>query len=325
MQLPITLQIAIEKEIKSQGLGHLVEAREDLTQRYRQRAKSLMQTDAHRLAYIISRLPATYAAICKVFTAIKERAPELKIRSILDLGAGPGTAMWAAMECFPELETVTLMEKDAALASLGKRLADSAEHPAHQSASWNLIDLENAMDFPKHDLVIFSYSIGELAANKIPNLINIGWQAAEQLFVIIEPGTPIGFENIRSIRNRLIELGSHLIAPCPHQGHCPMSDGDWCHFAARVERSSIHRQLKSGKLGYEDEKFSYVAATKTAFSFPQSRVLRHPMPRSGHVILTLCTPQGVQKPIFSKRTPEIYKQARKLEWGSIFPPENSLS
>lgn len=50
MQLPANLQTAIEKEIEAHGLKNLIQAREELTQRYRQQAKALIQTDAHRLS-----------------------------------------------------------------------------------------------------------------------------------------------------------------------------------------------------------------------------------------------------------------------------------
>lgn len=319
MHLPTALQAAIEKEIEFHGLKNLITAREDLTERYRQgSSKSLIQTDAHRLSYVIARLPATYAAVYKVLLAIKERAPTLQIRSLLDLGAGPGTAMWAALDCFPEIEKVTLMEQDNALAQFGKRLATTGPHPAFKSAAWHSVNLEQSTQLPVHDLVIFSYSIGEILPAKIAPLIQQSWQATEQLFVVIEPGTPVGFERIRSIRSQLIESGGHLVAPCPHEMKCPMSDGDWCHFAARIERSSTHRLLKSGTLGYEDEKFSYIAATKESYPFPKSRVLRHPLQRSGHVILTLCTKDGIQRPTISKRTPAAYKEAKHVDWGSVF-------
>ena len=34
-----------------------------------------------------------------------------------------------------------------------------------------------------------------------------------------------------------------------------MKDGNWCHFAKRLERSQIHMAAKDALLGYEDEKF----------------------------------------------------------------------
>jgi ribosomal protein RSM22 (predicted rRNA methylase) len=319
MQLPSTLQTAIDHITESLGLHALIEAREELTRRYRERVDAqFMTTETQRQAYVISRLPATYAALQSSLQAIRERG-QLPIKNILDLGAGPGTGMWAACENFPEIETVTLIEKDVALAAIGKRLAQFSEQPAIQSAQWQEADLEKISHLPAHDLVLLSYSVGELSPTQIEPLIDLCWQATQQLLLIVEPGTPVGFERIRLIRRQLIDRGAHLIAPCPHHVACPMAGGDWCHFAARVERSSLHRRLKGGSLGYEDEKFSYVAATKSAFPFPASRILSQPQRHSGHVILKLCTPQGVQYPTISKKMGNLYKQARKADWGDIFP------
>ncbi len=319
MQLPQALQSAIDSLVESSGMRELIDAREELTKRYRHPSGSqYMTTDIQRQSYVIARLPATYAAIQATLTAIKERA-ELPIKSILDLGSGPGTAMWAICESFPEIEKVTLIEKDRSLISIGKRLAQFSDQAAIRSAVWQEGDLEQLNELPPHDLIILSYSIGELKPEKILPLINLCWKSAQQLVLIVEPGTPIGFERIRLIRRQLIDEGAHLIAPCPHHVACPMANGDWCHFSARVERSSLHRRLKGGSLGHEDEKFSYVAATKVSFPFPASRVLRQPLRHSGHVILKLCTDQGVQQPTISKKMGDLYKQARKVEWGDIFP------
>lgn len=319
MQLPHSLQTAIDSVIESFGMRQLIEAREELTKRYRQPISGqFMTTDAQRQAYVISRLPATYAALQSAFKAIRERE-NLPIKSILDLGAGPGTGMWAACETFSEIEIITLIEKDAALSSIGKRLAQTSEQPVMNSAKWLEADLEKLSDLPPHDLILLSYSVGELNPQRIGPFIDLCWKSAGKLLLIVEPGTPIGFERIRLIRRQLIDSGAHLIAPCPHHSECPMSGGDWCHFAARVERSSLHRRLKGGSLGYEDEKFSYVAATKSAFPFPASRILRQPLRHSGHIVLKLCTSEGVQQPTISKKMGDLYKQARKAEWGDIFP------
>jgi ribosomal protein RSM22 (predicted rRNA methylase) len=318
MQLPHCLQSAIDHVTESLGIKQLMKAREELTRRYRQPSSSqFMTTDVQRQAYVVSRLPATYAALQSALRAIQERA-DLSIRSVLDLGAGPGTAMWAACENFPEIETVTLVEKDSALSHIGKRLAQFSQHSAVRSANWLEADLEQLKDLPTHDLIILSYSIGELKPQTTESLMHLCWHSAKQLLLVVEPGTPIGFERIRLMRRHLIEWGAYLIAPCPHHVACPMAGGDWCHFSARVERSSLHRRLKGGSLGHEDEKFSYVAATKTAFPFPASRVLRQPVRHSGHIILKLCTDEGVQQRTISKKMGELYKQARKVEWGDVF-------
>lgn len=319
MHLPHSLQSAIDSFMESIEIGKLTEAREELTDRYRQHKNSqYMTTDAQRQSYVVSRLPATFAALQSALKAIQDRA-DLPIKSILDLGAGPGTGMWAACESFPEIEIVTLIERDQSLTQMGKQLAQFSEHPAIRSASWQEADLEHLDNLLPHDLIILSYSVGELIPERMMTLINLCWNSARQLLLIVEPGTPVGFERIRLIRRQLIDWGAHLIAPCPHHEACPMQGGDWCHFSARVERSSLHRRLKGGSLGHEDEKFSYVAATKSSFILPDSRVLRHPLRHSGHVILKLCTSKGVQQPTISKKMGDLYKKARKVEWGETFP------
>jgi ribosomal protein RSM22 (predicted rRNA methylase) len=319
MQLPHSLQSAIDDILDSCGIKQLTEAREELTRRYRQPSDSqFMTNNTQRYAYIASRLPATYAALQCSLKAIRERV-DVPIKSVLDLGAGPGTAMWAACENFPEIETVTLIEQDSSLAAIGKRLAQRSDHQAIHSANWQEANLEQLHELPPHDLIILSYSIGELKPESLTSLMNLCWKSAKQLLLVVEPGTPVGFERIRLIRRHLIEWGAHLVAPCPHHEACPMAGGDWCHFSARVERSSIHRRLKGGSLGHEDEKFSYVSASKKDFLLPSSRILRQPLRHSGHVGLKLCTTEGIQQPTISKKMGELYKQARKAEWGDTFP------
>lgn len=323
MQLPDTLKKAIEEEIEKIGLPSVLAAREELTDRYRQteaKRKVFITTEAHRYAYLAARLPATYAAIMAVLQEVRARMPAIPIKSLLDLGAGPGTAMWAACQIFSEMQQITLIERDSHLMAMGKKLANRAEWPAIQQAHWHVGDLEQLPSFPEHDLIILSYSIGELPESSYQALIDWCWKHTRQFLVIIEPGTPVGFERIRAIRRHLIALGSHMVAPCPHAVACPMAEGDWCHFAARVERSTLHRRIKEGSLGYEDEKFSYVAVSKTPCVLPLTRVLRSPLKRSGHICLTLCTSEGVKQEIVSKKNGEIYKLARKMEWGSAYPP-----
>lgn len=50
------------------------------------------------LAYALARLPGCYAASERIFRELAVRFPALQPRSLLDFGAGPGTATWAAQE-----------------------------------------------------------------------------------------------------------------------------------------------------------------------------------------------------------------------------------
>ena len=128
-------------------------------------------------------------------------------------------------------------------------------------------------------------------------------------------------------RDRLLAAGFRVAAPCPHSAACPIVPGeDWCHFAARVSRSSLHRQVKGGSLAYEDEKFSYVAAVRPpAADSPvvpaPARVVRRPQIRKGQVLLDLCeADERLRRTTVTKRHGDLYKAARDAEWGDAWPP-----
>ena len=150
--------------------------------------------------------------------------------------------------------------------------------------------------------------------------IKAAWQAAEHLLIVVEPGTMKGFATIRAVRDQLIEAGAFLVAPCPHSNACPMptDETDWCHFSARVDRTQLHRRLKGGLLGYEDEKFSYLVAAKHPVTAELARVVRHPLRQPGFTQLELCTPEGLQTLSIKKRDKEAWKRARKTDWGDGF-------
>lgn len=322
---PQVLKNAIESEIKSMPFASLQKAREDLGQRYREKDKkqALMQSQerfifskAHRIAYASTRMPATFAVVRRVLEEVKNCLPEVVFESLLDLGSGPGTALWAAADVFPDMGKATLIEQDPELIALGKRLASQSEQPLIKAAEWHVGDLNSPLKEEQYDLVILSYVIGELAEDIRKKLIETSWKLARKAVIFIEPGTSEGFSYILACREYLIASDAHLIAPCPHNKACPMAQkGDWCHFSQRLERSSEHRKLKEGSLGYEDEKYSYIVGSKIPGATYRGRILRHPMKHSGHVNFLLCTENGLKQETISRKFGEVYKEAKKLEWG----------
>jgi len=322
MQLPPQLCHAIALETAQHNRQSLTQAATELSENYRsQRPTSgmFMATAAHRLAYAAVRMPATFAAARAVFMEIRRLMPERRITSLLDLGAGPGTAGWAATEVFDEVQQITLVEQDEGWIRTGKSLARSGENVLLAHADWVHAHVRAVASCPAHDLVVSSYALGELAPKVAREIVQMAWAAARTAVVIIEPGTMRGFELIRVLRDDLIALGGHVIAPCPHQDACPMPTNDWCHFAQRFARSALHRRLKTGTLGYEDEKFSYIVASKHLSKPVNARVMRHPLRHAGHTRIRLCTADGLQTITVTRSANEHWQRARKIAWGDQWP------
>ncbi|HSE49749.1 MAG TPA: small ribosomal subunit Rsm22 family protein [Terriglobales bacterium] len=339
MQLPSHLAAAIESLVTEHDFKQLRAAAERISEAYRDSgrvarlhtsdgAAPLLASGTDRAAYLAVRFPATYAAISAVLEELKARAPQFAPRTMLDLGAGPGTATLAALEQFPALTGLTLVERDASFLELGRRLAAGGSPQADRFAE----DLRSAK-MPSCDLAVAAYSLGELSASDAAQVVERAWKQL-QVLCVIEPGTPRGYATIMRVRDQLIAPGRKpqekerqpdgaaagapfLVAPCPHERRCPM-DGtkDWCHFAARVERTSLHRKLKAGELGWEDEKFSYVIfARDPGIARAPARIVRHPQTGKGHMKLDLCGPEGLALVTISKKQGEAYRRARRAKWG----------
>ncbi|MDD9381528.1 small ribosomal subunit Rsm22 family protein [Streptomyces sp. ZAF1911] len=273
-------------------------------------------------AYAAYRMPATFEAVRSALDGLAEAAPGWSPASHVDVGGGTGAAAWATDATWGgPRETAVLDWADPALV-LGKELAAASSSPALRAAEWRQSVIGAGMKLPGADLVTVSYVLGELTPEARHEVVAEAARAG-QAVVVVEPGTPEGYLHIREARDQLIEAGLQVAAPCPHDGTCPIEVGkDWCHFSARVSRSSLHRQVKGGSLSYEDEKFSYVAATRFPVEPAASRITRRPQIRKGLVQLELCGPEseGQTRVNVTKRHGDLYKAARNADWGQEWPP-----
>ena len=319
MAIPDEVQSAIEELIEKIPPSKLRQAREKLSKTYSSTGSShqLFQEEVLRLTYLASRMPATYAAVESVFLQLLETSESWEPKRWLDIGAGPGTASWVAATLFPKSSEFRLVEKNKETIALGKKLCRN--HPALMKAHWEWEISPKAVH--SADAAVFSYSLGEM---KDPSDWISAWHESDiPYLVVIEPGTPRGFALIRKIREQILQHGRFLIAPCPHAFSCPMQGSDWCHFSVRLPRNRLQRYLKGGSLGYEDEKYSYLVASKHRLSLEpvnfKNRILRRPEKHSGHVRLTLCTEEGsCEKISITRSDAEQYRRARKAEWGDLW-------
>ena len=254
-------------------------------------------------AYLAYRAPATYAAAAAVFREVTLRRPGWRPRSLLDVGAGPGVAAWAAREAWPTLDELTLLEIEPEMVAAGRELIPDAR--------WVATDLASAAGTA--DLVVVSYVLGELADSA--GAAAALWVRAADTIVFVEPGTPAGYRRVLDARAAVIEAGGFTIAPCPHDLPCPLPADDWCHFAVRLPRSKLHRRAKGVELGYEDEKFSYAVLSREPVPKAAARIIRQPQVRSGHVHLVTSEPDGIHRRTVSRKDGARFRAAKSAAWG----------
>ncbi len=183
-----------------------------------------LSNDVLRAAYLAVRLPATFAAASAALAWTRECC-DREPRTVLDLGSGPGTALWAAAQLFSPLEAATAFERDSRLIEIARRLAAHAPHPALRHAAWLQGDLTANIPEDVWELVICSYALNELPAAQRSEFIHQAWARTGNLLVVIEPGTKAGFANILAVRNQLLAEGASLIAPVPQRPRLP--HGRW--------------------------------------------------------------------------------------------------
>jgi ribosomal protein RSM22 (predicted rRNA methylase) len=314
--LPAELKAALDTRLHGLSRTDAAERAAAISQTYRGGGGGsvAIKSEADALAYALARMPATYAAVTASLNALCEIRPDFAPISLLDVGAGPGTATWAAAEAWPSLKRFALLDTNGALRELAldlgrgsARLRDMS-YQRHEARA-ALASADTA------DLVMASYVIGEMDDSERRALAELMWAKTRDTLLVVEPGTPAGYARILALRQQLIGSGAHVAAPCPHNGQCPLHAPDWCHFTQRLQRSQAHKQIKGAELPFEDERFAYVALTREPVASRPARVLAQPVVSKVEVTAKLCTSEGLSMARVPRRAKADYAQARRWRWG----------
>jgi ribosomal protein RSM22 (predicted rRNA methylase) len=321
--LPAELKAALEARLQGLSRNVAAERASLISQTYREGGgSSSIRSEADALAYALARMPATYAAVTASLNALPDIRPDFAPTSLLDVGAGPGTATWAAAAAFPSLTGFALLDANSALRALALDLGRDSTRL--RQITYQLGEARAALaDSEAADLVIASYMIGEIDDAERTALADVMWAKTRDTLLIVEPGTPAGYGRMIALRRQLIAAGAHVAAPCPHDGECPLTAPDWCHFTQRLPRSRAHKQLKSAELPYEDEKFSYVALSRAPAARRPARVIAQPVVTKVAVTARLCTDQGILNAVAARRQKVAYQRFKKIAWGdAIFDADH---
>ena len=313
--LPAELKAALDAKLHGLSRHDAAQRASLISQTYRDGGNSgAIKNETDALAYALARMPATYAAVTASLNALREINPQFAPTSLLDVGAGPGTASWAAAEAFSSLKDFTLLDANNALRALALDLGHDSSRLRHMTYTRGEARTALAASGTA-DLVVASYVIAELDDAERSALAELMWAKARDTLLVVEPGTPAGYARIIELRAQLIALGAHVAAPCPHDGQCPLTAPDWCHFTQRLPRLRAHKQIKGAELPFEDEKFSYVALTRAPVASHPARVLAQPVVSKVEVSAKLCTPDGLALTRVPRRTKADYARARRWRWG----------
>jgi len=243
------------------------------------------------------------------------------VGSVVDFGGGPGTFLFALSK-FKTVNKYTNVEwSDAFIGILNvlveEFLSSSIPHTHVDSISCNYLKLKS-QDIPTNDLCVFSYTFCECDNSlvRLPGLVE-----NSNRVLIIEPGTPSGFNNIIQARDKLSEKGFSTIAPCTvSSGFCPLrdSESDWCHFVERVDRSRIQRHLKNGVLGYEYEKYSYLLMSKYPIHSDGKRIISRPNNTKHSISFDICSEKGSHIVVTKRENKNKFKIVKKSIRGDLY-------
>lgn len=317
-ELPAGLRGALGALLEGRGRGELAQRAQQISLKYRANAPSAQAVAglSDAVAYALSRMPATFAATAAVLAELGERAPGFSPGTLLDAGAGPGTAAWAALEAFADFKSATLLDDNPAFLELAGTLGRG--HALLERAERRAGDLRRfGLNGRRFDLVTCAYALTELDDGELGAAVDRLWAHCGGALAIIEPGRPRDFRRLMLVRERLFAAGARIVAPCPHQQPCPLAPPDWCHFSVRLPRSREHMRMKGASLAYEDEKFSYlVVARASVGAVPAGgRIIGPPEATKFSLALPTCTAEGVSKVLISKRDADAFRRARRLGWG----------
>ncbi|KAK8521018.1 hypothetical protein V6N12_004937 [Hibiscus sabdariffa] len=281
----------------------------------------LTYRDDETVAYVASRMPAVYSACYRVLSEVRRRLPGFSPSKVLDFGAGTGSAFWALREVWPKsVEKLNIVEPSQSMQRAGRSLIQDLKNLPliHSYTSLLAFTKEVRKSERQHDLVIASYVLGEIPSLKDRiTLLRQLWNLTQDVLVLVEPGTPHGSNIISQMRSHIlwmerrkchkakvkkedskdiidIRSGAFIVAPCPHDGRCPLEkSGKYCHFVQRLQRTTSQRAYKRSKgnplRGFEDEKFSFVA-------FRRGQRPREPWPLDGMQFETLKEQRAERNP-----------------------------
>lgn len=195
-----------------------------------------------QIAYRYYFLPLNFLRNFRVVKKGFEAGFFADIHSFTDWGCGPGTASFALSShkgLRPQIKSQILMDQSELVLNHFKDLHDQLVG-VEKIASPSLRKSLSGANPKEENCLVFSYSLTEVS--QLPE----GWEQFEAL-MILEPSTSEDGRHLLELRQKLIDRGYSIWAPCTHQLKCPLlkeSKTDWCHDRVEVEAPDWFLELE---------------------------------------------------------------------------------
>lgn len=207
-----------------------------------------------QIAYLCYYLPVNSARLNGLVHEADARQFFQGLEHVIDFGAGLATASMTLHERHPL--TFQLIERAAEPQQLIENY-----FPQFKAQEWLRTFSASRLSKDKKTLALFSYSLTELS--DLPD-----WAYQCEALMLVEPATQQDGRKLLQLRQKLIDSGFHIWAPCTHEGPCPLltqSKTDWCHDRIHFTapqwflNMEAHLPMKNRTLTA-----SYILARKTA-------------------------------------------------------------
>ncbi|MCB0393235.1 MAG: hypothetical protein KDD25_01675 [Bdellovibrionales bacterium] len=275
--------------------------------------KTPWNEDWCEIAYLAYFLPSSLARLNSVYNYCSETGFLTNFDGIVDFGSGMGATSFVFQDF--SIHSIELSEKAK---GWHQRIAKHVEMNTDLSWSHQMVDKYG------FNTLVCSNSLTEFS--EIPN-----WVLKFENVVIVEPSTFDDSRRLMRYRDKLVESGFNMWAPCTHNLPCPLlthSKRDWCHeFTGSIDEelfSQITKQLpfKSDRLG-----FSYLAASKSPpiRNANIGRVVGDPLKEKGKTRQLVCTGEDRLFLTWMKKDHKKPRLPRRGERFEIDPEASTIS
>lgn len=299
----------------------------ELHERYMQGLNPLepaIQKSTDCIAYLGLRFPATYAQIVSALLHLAERLPAWKPKSVLELGCGPGTGIWAAKSVWPGIVSATGVDQEQLFLSLAEEIHYSSK--LAMDTVWVKSTIQkwlNGEDKTTYDLIIVANVLNELPQEERDLLIQKISGHSSGVVLLLEPGTAVGNTLIQGAAIAAAET-QKLLAPYIHNT-LVTSETTWIHFSQRFQRPDFQRRIRQSMRDsqlmasdWEEAKYCYVAWGNVSHekSF-WGQCIGHVEKRKGLLTIPVLTEEGIVNPRVLKRNKADYNYVKDIRWGEL--------